>query len=278
MQVGSYRGRGLSRFRTLNTAAFYVEIKDKSDIEEAFEAARERGLKVFVLGGGSNVFFENSEIKSAVIKNSLPAKIEHLGGDLYRVSSGLEMMQLLNFALKNSLDCCYYLASAPCQVGGAIAMNAGSGIKDGLSVSDFVESVEYFDGKRIIEAPKSDIDFGFRHTTFLEKETFIISAVLRLPRKKIDGNPIRERLEWARKNQDLESNNCGSLCDKYYAPILKLARMLFKFAPAGLSEKKLNWAVNKSDNPVWLKSLLRLISLLHSMLGKALKFEIRIVP
>ena len=62
MHVGSYRGRGLSRFRTLNTAAFYVEIKDKSDIAAAFEAARERGLKVFVLGGGSNVFFENSEI------------------------------------------------------------------------------------------------------------------------------------------------------------------------------------------------------------------------
>lgn len=277
MKISAYNGRSLSRFRTLNAADFYVEIKSKDDIAAAYSAAEKSRREIFVLGGGSNVFFQNAKIKSAILKNALPETIENLDGGRYRVSSSVKMGDLLAFALKNSLDCCYYLASAPCQVGGAIAMNAGSGIKEGLSISDFVESVEFFDGQKISAMQKSDANFGFRSSIFLEKNYFITSAILRLPEKKIDGNPIRERLEWAVKNQDLSGNNCGSLCDEYYAPILKFARFLFSKAPAKLSAKKLNWALNSAENPLWLKMLLGTITLLHKLLRRRLKFEIRIV-
>ena len=277
MKISAYNGRSLSRFRTLNAADFYVEIKSPDDIAAAYSEAKKRNREIFVLGGGSNVFFQNAKIKSAILKNALPETMENLGGGRYRVSSSVKMGDLLAFALKNSLDCCYYLASAPCQVGGAIAMNAGSGIKEGLSISDFVESVEFFDGQKISTMQKSEARFGFRSSIFLEKNYFIISAILRLPEKKIDGNPIRERLEWAVKNQDLSGNNCGSLCDEYYAPILKFARFLFSKSPAKLSAKNLNWALNSAENPLWLKMLLGTISLLHKLLRRRLKFEIRIV-
>lgn len=277
MEISAYNGRSLSRFRTLNTADFYVEIKSKDDIAAAYSAAEKSRRKIFVLGGGSNVFFQNARIKSAVLKNALPESIENLGGSRYRVSSSVKMGDLLAFALKNSLDCCYYLASAPCQVGGAVAMNAGSGIKEGLGISDFVESVEFFDGQKISATGKSDAHFGFRSSIFIEKNYFITSVILRLPKRKIDGDPIRERLEWAVKNQDLSGNNCGSLCDEYYAPILKFARFLFSKSPAKLSAKKLNWALNSAENPLWLGLLFGTIALLHKLLRRRLKFEIRIV-
>jgi len=277
MKISAYNGRSLSRFRTLNAADFYVEIKSPDDIAAAYSEAKKRRREIFVLGGGSNVFFQNAKIKSAILKNALPETMENLGGGRFKVSSSATMGDLLAFALKNSLDCCYYLASAPCQVGGAIAMNAGSGIKEGLSISDFVESVEFFDGQKISTMQKSEARFGFRSSIFLEKNYFITSAILRLPEKKIDGNPIRERLEWAVKNQDLSGNNCGSLCDEYYAPILKFARFLFSKSPAKLSAKKLNWALNSAENPLWLKMLLCTITLLHKLLRRRLKFEIRIV-
>ena len=277
MKISAYNGRSLSRFRTLNAADFYVEIKSPDDIAAAYSEAKKRRREIFVLGGGSNVFFQNAKIKSAILKNALPETMENLGGGRFKVSSSATMGDLLAFALKNSLDCCYYLASAPCQVGGAIAMNAGSGIKEGLSISDFVESVEFFDGQKISTMQKSEARFGFRSSIFLEKNYFITSAILRLPEKKIDGNPIRERLEWAVKNQDLSGNNCGSLCDEYCAPILKFARFLFSKSPAKLSAKKLNWALNSAENPLWLKMLLCTITLLHKLLRRRLRFEIRIV-
>lgn len=275
MKIAKYSGRGLSRFRTFHNAAFYAQIESESDVAPAFYAARMAGKKICALGGGSNIFFKRANIASAVLKNALPQSIKELGGDLYEVSSSVGMLKMLEYARERSLDCFYYLASAPCQIGGAIAMNAGSGKKEALSISDFIESVKFFDGEKFSEKTKSEIFFDYRNSEFLRKPTFILSAVFRFPRKKIEGNPVRERLEWAAQRQDLSLPNCGSMCNKYSAGILKFARFIFALAPAGLSKKKLNWAVNKARSPIWLRALFGFIRILHAALGKRLKFEIR---
>ncbi len=277
MNVEKYNGRTLSKFKTHHIANFYVEIKSEADIPEAFALAKQACKDVFVLGAGSNVFFKNKKIKSAVLKNSLPQEIKHIDGDLFEVSAGVEMMKFLNFAFKDSRDCCYYLASAPCQVGGAIAMNAGSGPKEAKSISDFIESVRFFDGEKIVEKQKDEIAFSYRHSDFIDKKCFIISAKFRLPKIEISGNPIRDRLAWATEKQDLATNNCGSMCNRYYAPILKFTRFVFAKAPAGLSKKSLNWAVNNAENPRWLRVVFGTIKLLHKILCKPLKFEIRMI-
>ena len=127
------------RFRIfVNTADFYVEVANETDITNAFLLAKERDLKTFVLGAGSNVFFKNAKIKSALIKNNLPKEIKHIDRDLFEVSSSVDMLQLLNFAFEQRRDCCYYLASAPCQIGGAIVMNAGSGKKEAKYICNFI--------------------------------------------------------------------------------------------------------------------------------------------
>ena len=274
MKIKQYKGCRLSKFRTLNTADFYVEVADETDIINAFLLAKERDLKTFVLGAGSNVFFKNAKVKSALIKNNLPKEIKHIDRDLFEVSSSVDMLQLLNFAFEQRRDCCYYLASAPCQVGGAIVMNAGSGKKEAKYICNFIKSVKFFDGKRIVEKKKEDIFFDYRTSEFRREECFVISAVFELPKKEITQNPIRERLEWAKKNQDLSQANCGSMCNTYNANILKFVRFLFAPLPCGLSKKKLNWAQNKSKNPFWLKLMFGTIKALHKILHKRLKFEI----
>ncbi len=277
MDVEKYRGRNLSRFRTYNKADFFARIRSETDILEAFNFAKKNNLKVFVLGNGSNVFFKNTSVKSFVLKNEFPKFIKQIDEDLFEVSSSTDMISLLDFAFNNSRDCCYYLASAPCQIGGAIAMNAGSGKAQAKYISDFIVSVRFFDGEKIVEKSKDDLFFDYRNSEFLSKKCFIISAKLRLPKIKIDGNPIRERLEWARENQDLSSPNCGSLCNKYNASILKFVRTITFLFPAGISKKKLNWAINKARNPIWLKMVFALIKSFHKLFNKSLKFEIRII-
>ncbi len=269
-----YNGRGLSKFRTLNTAKCYIEISDENDVAQAFNLVQEQGLEPFVLGAGSNVFFRNKKIKSAIIKNNLPKSINHIKDDLFEVSASVDMLQLLNFTLSENRDCCYYLASAPCQVGGAIAMNAGSGKVEHKYICNFIKSVKYFDGEKIVEKNKEEIFFDYRTSEFLHKKCFIISAIFEFPQKNITTNPIRERLEWAKKNQDLSQANCGSMCNTYNANILKFVRFLFAPLPCGLSKKKLNWAQNKSKNPFWLRLMFGTIKALHKILHKRLKFEI----
>ncbi len=277
-----YEGRGLSRFRTFHVAEFFRTVRTLSDVSAAFADAEKLGKsdKIFVIGRGSNVFFKRTKIKSFLIKNSLPQEIRDLGGGRFEVSSSVEILRLLKEILKQSRDGPYYLAAAPCQVGGAIAMNAGSGPKDGKSVSDFLESVKVFRGGRIATLQKKDMAFSYRDSNFLHSgPSFIISAVFFFPEGSFDGNPIEERLKWSAVNQDMSRPNCGSLCNKYDARIMRFARALFRVLkfPAGLSYKKLNWAYNTAKNPVWLRIVLGFLRVMHRVFCREIKFEIRIV-
>lgn len=283
MKIEPYSGRNLSLFRTQHYARNFVRVRTLRDAVDALEYARKKNLNAFVLGAGSNVFFANGNIKSFVIKNELPVAITPVGNgsDLFEVSSSTPMMKLLEFAHAQSRDCCYYLASAPCQIGGAIAMNAGSGPAEGKSISDYVESVTFVKDGQIKTLKAKDLSFGYRTSAFTDSLTrtpaFIVSAVLRLEKKHFDSNPISERLKWAAKNQDLSAPNCGSLCNRYHAPILKFVCAIFRKLPAGLSPKKLNWAYNKTPNYLYLKAVFFAIKVLHFLLRKKLKFEVRIV-
>ncbi len=277
LNLERYEGTALSRYRTCNVAEHFARLHSAEDAIEAFEYARKSALNPFVLGAGSNVFFKNSKIKSLVLKNALPCEIRDLGGDRFEVSSSLPMLSLLRYALERGRDCCYYLASAPCELGGAIAMNAGTGKSQNKSIFDFIESVKFVRGSAIEQKPASGISRAFRRTEFTEGNTFILSAILRLPVAEISGNPIAERLEWAKKNQDLSLPNCGSLCDKYNARILSFLRFIYWPFPAGLSKKKLNWGQNRSRNPFYFRTLLNSAKFLHAIFAKELEFEIKIV-
>ncbi len=278
LKIERYSGKGLSMFRARYVAENYAAIRSADEAVEALSAARASGRGVACVGGGSNIFFVSRKVESFVLKNELPETIEYLGGDKFRVSSSVPMIKLLRKMRELGRDCFYYLASAPCQIGGAVAMNAGSGPKEGLSVSDYIESVEAADADGIHTYSKGGLNFGYRHSAFLDcGNRFITSAVFSFPKKAISGDPIAERIAWAKENQDLSAPNCGSLCSRYDARILKIVRALFSFFPAGLSKKKLNWAYNRSENPAWLASMLRLIKMLHFIAGKELRFELRIM-
>lgn len=286
MNFEIYRGKSLSRYRTKNFAQNLFKVRSAGDAQNFIKNFENKNSDAFfILGGGSNVFFKNKNIKSILIKNEIPEEIKVLDEDagLIEVSSGTTMQRLLNFLYDACRDAPYYLASAPCQLGGAIAMNAGSGPSEKLSISDFIVSVKFVDAHGdLIEAQKSDLKFSYRSSVFskaskAENFAFIVSAKFIFSKKTFQENPIEKRLKWAAENQDLSVPNCGSLCNEYYAPILRCARAIFAPFPAGISKKKLNWAFNKSENPIYLKALFAFINAAHKLLGKRLKFEIKIV-
>ncbi len=276
LEIKEYRGKKLSKFRTFNVAKNYVDIKSETDIFKAFEYAKKNDLSLFVLGAGSNVFFKQTNVKSFVLKNALEKKIEKLSENKFEVSSSVMVLDLLKFLYSQKLDAPYYLASAPCEVGGAIAMNAGTGPKEAKAIFDFVESVKFFRNGKIEHLPADKIKHSHRYTE-LSKDAFIISAVFNFPSTEFELDPVKARLDWAVKNQDLSLPNCGSLCNKYNASIMKFTRLLFKPFPAGMSTKKLNWTYNKADNPIYLRAFLFTLKTLHRLFGKEIKFEIKMI-
>jgi len=96
-------------------------------------------ISLTILGNGSNVLISDSGIRGIVIKNN-SNEIEILPNNQVKVSSGVQLPQLINFTLDNNLVGLEEFAYIPSTVGGAIAGNIHG--DDKHLFSQFVISVE----------------------------------------------------------------------------------------------------------------------------------------
>jgi UDP-N-acetylmuramate dehydrogenase len=94
---------------------------------------------ITILGNGSNVLISDSGIRGIVIKND-SNEIEILPNNQIKVSSGVQLPQLINFTLDNNLVGLEEFAYIPSTIGGAIAGNIHG--DDKHLFSQFVISVE----------------------------------------------------------------------------------------------------------------------------------------
>jgi UDP-N-acetylmuramate dehydrogenase len=268
----------LSLYRTKNLFLRYFEIKVASQYKDLILLARELHLPLLFLGNGSNTFFSQSRIESIVVKNCLPKEIRHLEGDRFLVSSSVLVSEVLKYCFNSGRDSFYYLASVPAEVGGALAMNAGQGRHKNQSILDWVEEIHFVDQDGEHVATPLGVRTSYRRTMFTGQTNFLITgAVFRFPERDFAGtNPIKERVAWAKDNQDLANPNCGSTfkqCDH---------RIMYRlrgtgFAGARFSAKTDNWMTNRSQSPRGIRWLLRLARALHIVFFRKCVLEIIVV-
>lgn len=278
MEVIAKTSTNLSTFRTKTTILNYCDVESDQDICEAFAYANANSLPVYVLGGGSNTFFENNVTRTFVIKNRIPKKIQDLGDGRYYCSSSVHILKFLNFLLEKSLDAPYHLASLPAEIGGILAMNAGRGSE---GVYNYVESVDFIDGNgRKMTRSVSDLNVSYRHTFFLDNPfAFILGAVFHFHKKDFgNANPIIERINFSKTHQDLSAPNVGCfyspLCNRW---IIYFCSKIFRFGKARFSRKEKLWLLNSSINPAHLRRLTHFVRFLHTITFSRYSPEARIV-
>jgi UDP-N-acetylmuramate dehydrogenase len=266
----------LSLYRTEHEFPFYREITSEESALSSIDEAKKTGRKLYILGNGSNTFFQNKVICSAVLKNTLPRIIEPTDGLKFYISSSVLVSEVLKYCYSRNLDCFYYLASVPAEIGGALAMNAGEGLaKGGASIMNFVESVRFIRSGEICEEPPSRLNVSYRNTIFTgQTDMFILGATFTFPHvEKFDENPIKARIAWAKKYQDLSKPNCGSVFKTVHPKILNRFRGLKLFG-ATYSRKTGNWITNESKNPLGIKLLISLVILTHRLLFQKCETEV----
>ncbi|MED4600763.1 FAD-binding protein [Paenibacillus validus] len=277
-KIYSIKSDSLSKYKTSHYFENYGEIKSLDDYQYYIEWARQNNKKVYILGNGSNTLFTRKNIKSLVLKNSLPEEIKCISKEdnLYYISSRVMMNQVLSFCYKNSLESFYFLSSVPATIGGALAMNAGEGKKINKSIYDYVESVTYIDSDHSIkEINRRDMIIDYRKTMFTGcHDKLIVGAIFRFPKNDFgEGNPIKDRLKWSKAYQDNIAPNCGSvfLQGNYY--IFKLLRGL-KIGKTQYSSKTTNWINNKSSGPLPILILIFITRLIHFIFFSKCKIEL----
>jgi len=230
----------LSKHTTLKVggpAEFWVEPQDEDDLKRVLSAACSYGLRVTVLGAGSNVLPPDEGLRGLVV---------HLGSPYFRqmrveadqliARAGVPNTLFIQRAMEEGFGGFEFLLGIPGNIGGAVAMNAGS---HGQWISPFVKHVRTVDGSgRSREREGSKIPFGYR-SCGLQKEIFTEASFI-FP--KTSRNDVQKKLDEYRdhriKTQDLRHPSAGCMFKNPEMPGTSSGKLIDEAGLKGLTVGK----------------------------------------
>jgi UDP-N-acetylmuramate dehydrogenase len=151
-------------------ATYFARTQSVSDLYEALEFAEEKSLKIFILGGGSNILLPDEGFDGLVLKIEIPG-IESVHEDnsvLMVIGAGESWDETVAESIKQNLWGIENLSGIPGTVGGAAVQNIGA---YGASLSQTLEWVEVLDilEKKTKTLTKEACRFGYRDSIFKQE-------------------------------------------------------------------------------------------------------------
>ncbi|MBR1890060.1 MAG: UDP-N-acetylmuramate dehydrogenase [Clostridia bacterium] len=181
--------------------------KTVKEAVEILNFARKTGQKIFVLGNGSNVLFDDNGFDGIVINIKNFNKIKLFRSGAY-VGAGVKLFYLNIKLQQTGLSGIEWSYGIPASVGGAIFMNAGC---FGHEVGDVVEYVDVIKQGELARLKRNQILFDYRKTSL--DDCVIIGVKLKL--KKSSPQQIKESMDAffdkKRMSQPCDAPSLGSV-------------------------------------------------------------------
>ncbi len=173
----------LAQFTTLKiggTARYFIKAESREDIIQAFEWTVSNDIKLFILGGGSNILISDEGFDGLVLQIALKGIVEEKEDDnvFITVQAGEDWDSFVAFCVERNYAGVECLSGIPGFVGGTPVQNVGA---YGQEVSETIFSVSVYDRKqnRVIELDNKQCGFTYRQSIFntTEKERYIVLSV-----------------------------------------------------------------------------------------------------
>lgn len=161
-------------------ARWFVQAASEAEIAEAAGWARQRGLPLFVLGGGSNLLVSDAGFDGLVLHVCLRGiTAEDAGSDrVYRVAAGEDWDAFVARAVAEDCAGIECLAGIPGTVGGTPVQNVGA---YGQEIASVIERVRAFDLEscEYIEFTADECRFSYRRSRFNSEDRgrFVVTRV-----------------------------------------------------------------------------------------------------
>ena len=253
--------------------------EDENALRRSLEIAKELQQPVTVVGGGSNLLISNRGISGLTLHLAAPSfKDIRLGeADTVVAGAGLPVGLFLKFLVDHGFGECTFLLGIPAQVGGAVAMNAGSGQ---AWIGSYVVEVRTVNGDGTLSVI-SQTEAGFQYRKSSLGGKIITQVRFRFPR--IDQDEVRAQLnrysDHRRQTQDLKHPSVGCMFMNP-ADSKKSAGQLIEEAGlkgvcvggARISEIHGNFVVN--ENQATYEDVVALLDLVEKTIYQ--KFQIRL--
>jgi len=205
-RYSNYKIGGLARY-------FYI-VKNLDQLEQAVAKAQKDKLKIFILGGGTNLLISDDGFNGLVIKPEI-MKLEN-SEVMVKVGAGVFISELLDFLISKSLSGMEWAGGLPGTVGGAIRGNAGAFAGEMKDVVEEVVSLVISGSKpKIVRRRNNECRFGYRDSIFKQQDNreIILEATLRFKKgnRKIIRNSIEDKIRYREERQPLDYPNIGSI-------------------------------------------------------------------
>lgn len=162
-------------FRVGGPAQFLVHVTSKQRLARLLNALNYLDYPYFILGLGANVLASDQGFAGVVIKLDF-REIYHNDIFLY-ADAGARLGVVGNYARDHGLAGLEWATGIPATMGGAVYMNCGA---FGHSMQDCVVMVDVIDQGVVKTLTVNQLNYGYRHSVFMEKDYVILGAYLRL--------------------------------------------------------------------------------------------------
>lgn len=193
--------KNYNTFRTEATARYFVEVSNLEELRKARNFAKEKGLNILPLGGGSNIFFTKDFDGLVIFLNLKGIEVEmEKDTAILKAWAGENWHETVLKSLEMGLGGMENLALIPGNVGTCPVQNIGA---YGVEISDIMQSCQVYDTEedKVKEYSVENCQFGYRHSIFKTSsrgKIIIISVSFRLTRnhhiQKVDYGVIQEKL------------------------------------------------------------------------------------
>ena len=178
MEIREHVGlAGYTTFGVGGPARFFADAASEADIVEAVAWARERGVPLFLLGGGSNLLVRDAGFDGLVLHMGIVG-VEADGAGVFDVGAGESWDGFVSRTIADGCAGVECLAGIPGSVGGTPVQNVGA---YGQEVAETISSVRAFDRSAgsFVELGNAECGFRYRESVFntTERGRYIVTRV-----------------------------------------------------------------------------------------------------
>ena len=198
----------LTTFRVGGPAQWLVETRTGDELVTAIRVADAHGVKLTILGGGSNVLVADAGIRGLVVRPQ-GGDIRAVGADVVRADAAVTINGLVRWTINHGLAGLEAWAGTPGTVGGAVFGNAHFG---GRLIGELVASVRLASRTgNVIEVPTTNMAFGYDRSRLQTTGEILLSADFRVSAGSAAAlrATARESLAFRKRTQPLDSRSAG---------------------------------------------------------------------
>ena len=211
--------------------------------------------KIFILGNGSNVLFDDETYQGTIIKLGRNfSRISLLDRTTIIAGTAISQKKVSEFAKNNNISGLEFMSCIPGSIGGGIRMNSGCFKKE---FKDVLVSIQLVDFQGVVKSiPANKINFNYRSIE-LSKDLIFLSATFK--GKEKDSLEIEQYMnELIKKKEIAQPTKIKTSGSTFKNPINQTNKKVWElirssvsieksYGDAFISEKHANFFVNKKN-------------------------------